>query len=99
MNLLCEAYLNCKQEIGLGCGKPRGNWIQKLVWVLELTSWTNIYKDGNYLRPTVGAALGLTGGSDMLTPANLEVQIFVDPEDAKNVPTELKEKIREELQT
>tara|TARA_B100002003_G_scaffold57991_1_gene53429 strand:+ start:1047 stop:1202 length:156 start_codon:yes stop_codon:yes gene_type:complete len=51
------------------------------------------------LRPTVGAALGLTGGSDMLTPANLEVQIFVDPEDAKNVPTELKEKIREELQT
>ena len=29
----------------------------------------------------------------MLTPAGLEVQIFVDPKDAKNVPTELKEQI------
>jgi hypothetical protein len=31
---------------------------------------------------------------EMLTPAGLEVQIFVDPKDAKNVPAELKEKIR-----
>jgi hypothetical protein len=34
----------------------------------------------------------------MLTPAGLEVQIFVDPKDAKNVPAELKGKIREEEQ-
>ena len=32
------------------------------------------------------------GRFEMLTPAGLEVQIFVD---AKNVPAELKEKIRE----
>ena len=32
----------------------------------------------------------------MLTPAGLEVHIFVDPKDAKNVPAELKEKVREE---
>ena len=31
----------------------------------------------------------------MLTPAGLEVQIFVDPKGANNVPAELKEKIRE----
>jgi hypothetical protein len=30
----------------------------------------------------------------MLTPAGLEVQIFVDPKDAKNVPAELKKKVR-----
>ena len=29
----------------------------------------------------------------MLTPAGLEVQIFVDPKDAKNMPAELKEKV------
>ena len=34
----------------------------------------------------------------MLTPAGLEVQIFVDPKDAKNVPTRLKETVREEVQ-
>ena len=34
----------------------------------------------------------------MLTPAGLEVQIFVDPKDANNVPAELKEKIREDEQ-
>ena len=38
------------------------------------------------------------GGFEMLTPAGLEVQIFVDPKDAKNVPAELKGKIREEEQ-
>ena len=38
------------------------------------------------------------GGFGMLTPAGLEVQIFVDPKDAKNVPAELKEKIRAEEQ-
>ena len=32
---------------------------------------------------------------EMLTPADLEVQIFVDPKQAKNVPAGLKEKIRE----
>ena len=31
---------------------------------------------------------------EMLTPAGLEVQIFVDSKGAKNVPAELKEKIR-----
>ena len=35
---------------------------------------------------------------EMLTPAGLEVQIFVDPKEAKNVPAELKEKIREDEQ-
>ena len=38
------------------------------------------------------------GGFQMLTPAGLEVQIFVDPKEAKNVPAELKEKVREEEQ-
>ena len=33
---------------------------------------------------------------EMLTPADLEVQIFVDPKQAKNVPAGLKEKIRDE---
>ena len=31
---------------------------------------------------------------EMLTPAGLEVQIFVDPKEAKNAPTALTEKIR-----
>ena len=35
------------------------------------------------------------GRFKMLTPAGLEVQIFVDPKGANNVPAELKEKIRE----
>ena len=39
------------------------------------------------------------GRFELLTPAGLEVQIFVDPKDAKNVPTELKEQIREEVQS
>ena len=38
------------------------------------------------------------GNFEMLTPASLEVQIFVDPKEANNVPTELKEKIREDEQ-
>ena len=38
------------------------------------------------------------GRFEMLTPAGLEVQIFVDPKDANNVPAELKGKIREEEQ-
>ena len=36
---------------------------------------------------------------EMLTPAGLEIQIFVDPKDAKNVPAEIKEQIREEVQS
>ena len=36
---------------------------------------------------------------ELLTPAGLEVQIFVDPKDAKNVPAGLKEKVREEVQS
>ena len=35
----------------------------------------------------------------MLTPAGLEVQIFVDTKDAKNVPDGLKEEVREEVQS
>ena len=35
----------------------------------------------------------------MLPPAGLEIQIFVDPKDAKNVPAEIKEQIREEVQS
>mgnify|MGYP001262577107 CR=1 FL=1 len=38
------------------------------------------------------------GNFEMLTPAGL-VQIFVDPKEANNVPAELKEKIREEVQS
>ena len=34
------------------------------------------------------------GRFEMLTPAGLEVQIFVDPKGAKNVPAKLKEKVR-----
>ena len=36
------------------------------------------------------------GEFEMLTPAGLEVQIFVDPKDAKNVPAGLKEKVKAE---
>jgi len=36
------------------------------------------------------------GKFEMLTPAGLEVQIFVDPKDAKNVPARLKEKVKAE---
>jgi len=35
----------------------------------------------------------------MLTPAGLEVQIFVDPKEAKNIPAKLKEKVRKEDQS
>ena len=38
------------------------------------------------------------GRFELLTPAGLEVQIFVDPKEAKNVPASLKEKVREEVQ-
>ena len=36
------------------------------------------------------------GRFELLTPAGLEVQIFVDPKDSKNVPAGLKEKVRAE---
>ena len=36
------------------------------------------------------------GEFEMLTPAGLEVQIFVDTQDAKNVPAKLKERIEKE---
>ena len=36
------------------------------------------------------------GNFEMITPAGLVVQIFVDPKDTKNVPAKLKEKVREE---
>ncbi len=39
------------------------------------------------------------GRFELPTPAGLEVQIFVDPKDAKNMPAELKEKVREEVQS
>ena len=37
------------------------------------------------------------GRFEMLTPAGLEVQIFVDPKDANNVPAELKERMEKEV--
>ena len=37
------------------------------------------------------------GRFEMLTPAGLEVQIFMDPKEAKNVPDELKERMEEEV--
>ena len=36
-------------------------------------------------------------GFKILTPAGLEVQIFVDPKDANNVPAKLKERIEEDV--
>ena len=39
------------------------------------------------------------GNFEMLTPASLEVQIFVDPKEANNVPAELKVKVKEEVQS
>ena len=38
------------------------------------------------------------GRFELLTPAGLEIQIFVDPKEANNVPAELKEKIGKEVQ-
>ena len=38
------------------------------------------------------------GKFEMLTPAGLEIQIFVDPKQAKNVPAELKERMETEVQ-
>ena len=35
----------------------------------------------------------------MLTPAGLEVQIFVDPKEAKNVPAELKGRKEKEVKS
>jgi len=37
------------------------------------------------------------GGFEMLAPTGLEVQIFVDPKDAKNLPIELKERMEKEV--
>ena len=37
------------------------------------------------------------GKFEVLTPAGLEVQIFVDTKDAKNVPAKLKERMEEEI--
>ena len=37
------------------------------------------------------------GRFEMLTPAGLEVQIFVDPKGANNVPAELKERMEKEV--
>ena len=38
------------------------------------------------------------GRFEMLTPASLEVRIFVDDKEAKNMPAELKEKVKEDGQ-
>ena len=38
------------------------------------------------------------GRFEMLTPAGLEVQIFVDPKEANNVPARLKERMEKEVQ-
>ena len=39
----------------------------------------------------------LPNNFEMLTPAGLEVQIFVDPKEAKNVTAELKERKEKEV--
>ena len=57
---------------------------------------------GSCYRLPVSASCTYTdqqGRFGMLTPAGLEVQIFVDPKDAKNVPAELQGKVREEVQS
>ena len=40
----------------------------------------------------------LPNNFEMLTPAGLEVKIFVDPKEANNVPAKLKERKDEEVQ-
>ncbi len=60
-----------------------------------------LFRVGHQAKELVEASRTYTdrqGRFEMLTPAGLEVQIFVDPKDAKNVPAELKGKIREEEQ-
>ena len=37
------------------------------------------------------------GRFEMLTPAGLELQIFVNPKEARNVPAELQERIEKEI--
>ena len=37
------------------------------------------------------------GEFEMLTPAGLEVQIFVNPKEAKNIPAKLKERTEKRL--
>ena len=39
----------------------------------------------------------LPNNFEMLTPAGLEVQIFVDPKEVKNVPAKLKERMEKKV--
>ena len=60
----------------------------------------DLFRVGHQAKELVEASRTYTdpqGRFEMLTPAGLEVQIFVDPKKAKNVPAELKEKIRKEI--
>ena len=63
--------------------------------------WIRLFRVDHQAKELVEASRTYTdqqGKFEMLTPAGLEVQIFVDPKEAKNVPAELKEKIREDEQ-
>jgi len=51
------------------------------------------------INKPLDASIDPQGRFEMLTPAGLEVQIFVDPKEAKNIPAKLKEKVRKEDQS
>ena len=64
-----------------------------------MLSMVYLFRVGHQAKELVEASRTYTdqqGRFEMLTPAGLEVQIFVDPKNAKNVPAELKGRIKEE---
>jgi hypothetical protein len=61
---------------------------------LSFTCSVQIIKLRNWWKLAV--PILIHGRFEMLTPVGLEVQIFVTPKDAKNVPAELRGRVREE---
>ena len=64
-----------------------------------MLSMVYLFRVGHQAKELVESSRTYTdqqGRFEMLTPAGLEVQIFVDPKDAKNVPAKLKERIEKE---
>ncbi len=65
-----------------------------------MLSMVYLFRVGHQAKELVEASRTYTdqqGRFELPTPAGLEVQIFVDPRDAKNVPAVLKEQIGEEV--
>ena len=60
-----------------------------------------LFRIDHHAKELVEAARTYTdpqGGFEMLMPAGLEVQIFVDPKGAENVPAKLKERMEKEAE-